>query len=188
MMKKLLGSALLCSLLTLIGCSTTGGTTPAQKRQAVLDMKNQVLAELYKIKPSVKAQLGAAPGYAVFSNANIYVFLASFGGGYGVVKNNDTGQHTYMKMGEAGLGLGAGAKDFRIVLVFHKKEVMERFIEHGWAFGGQADAAAKAGDKGVAVGGEAILDNVTAYQITESGLALQATLKGTKYWRDPELN
>ena len=59
---------------------------------------------------------------------------------------------------------------------------------HGWAFGAQADAAAKASDKGAAVGGEATVDNITIYQLTESGLALQATVKGTKYWKDNSLN
>jgi len=65
---------------------------------------------------------------------------------------------------------------------------MSRFIESGWEFGGRADAAAKASDKGAAVGGEVLGDNITIYQITESGLALQATVKGTKYWKDGTLN
>ena len=43
-------------------------------------------------------------------------------------------------------------------------------------------------DKGVAVGGELTLDNMTIYQLTETGLALQATVKGTKYWKDESLN
>ena len=93
-----------------------------------------------------------------------------------------------MKMGEAGIGLGLGAKDFRAVFVFHSADTMKRFIEHGWTFGVQADAAAKASDKGAAVGGEITADNITIYQLTESGLALQATLKGTKYWKDDSLN
>lgn len=54
--------------------------------------------------------------------------------------------------------------------------------------GGHADAAAKAGDKGGAVSAEALIDRVTVYQLTESGLALQATVKGTKFWVDKELN
>ena len=93
-----------------------------------------------------------------------------------------------MKMGEVGIGLGLGVKDFRAVFVFHDAKTLERFVEHGWAFGGQADAAAKAGDKGAAVAGEAVIDNITIYQLTESGLALQATVKGTKYWKDDSLN
>ena len=46
----------------------------------------------------------------------------------------------------------------------------------------------KAGDKGGAVGAEASVDDVTIYQFTEAGLALQATLKGTKFWLDKDLN
>jgi lipid-binding SYLF domain-containing protein len=176
------------SLLMLGGCSSNSATTVTQKRQAVQTMNDEVLTELFALKPSVRSQINSAPGYAVFDNANVNLILASFGGGYGVVTNNLTGQQTYMKMAEVGVGLGAGVKDFRVVFVFHNEDVMSRFVEKGWAFGAQADAAAKAGDKGIAKGGEVIVDNVTIYQLTESGLALQATVKGTKYWKDDELN
>lgn len=187
-MNRILALICIFLLLGVTGCATTGGKSKAEKRQSVLNMKNDVLAELYKIKPDVKSQISNAPGYAVFSNANVYVIFASFGGGYGVVKNNSTGKHTFMNMGEVGLGLGIGVKDFRGVFVFHNAETLDRFVEHGWAFGGQADAAAKASDKGGAVGGEITVDNITIYQITEAGLAIQATVKGTKYWKDDDLN
>ena len=151
-------------------------------------MKQDVLTDLYKVKPDVQAQLNSAVGYAVFSNANIYLIFASVGGGYGVAVNNSNGKHTYMNMGELGAGLGAGVKDIRLIMVFHTSASFNRFINHGWTIGGQADAAAKASDKGAAVGGEAIIDNVSVYQLTESGLALQATIKGTKFWQDASLN
>ena len=170
------------------GCATTKGTTPQEKREAVLSMKNAVLADLYKVRSMAKAEVAAAPGYAVFSNANIYLFFVGVGGGHGVVHDSKTGKNTFMKMGEAGVGLGLGVKDFRVVFIFHDRAVMEKFIGSGWEFGGQADAAAKASDKGAAVGGEAVFDGITIYQLTESGLALQATVKGTKYWKDDELN
>ena len=187
-MKRIVSLIGVVFLLAILGCATTGGDSKAEKRAAILKMKNEVLADLYKIKPDVKAQIASAPGYAVFSNANVYVIFLSAGGGHGVVKNNRTGEHTYMKMGEVGVGLGIGVKDFRGVFVFHNVETMNRFVEQGWAFGGQADAAAKASDKGAAVGGEITVDNITIYQLTEAGLALQATLKGTKYWKDDTLN
>ena len=116
------------------------------------------------------------------------MILASFGGGYGVVRNNRSGKYTYMKMGEVGVGLGLGAKDFRLVFVFQGDASMKRFVESGWAVGAQADAAAKVDDKGAAVGGEITVDNMTIYQLTENGMALQATIKGTKYWKDDDLN
>jgi len=184
---KILLSAMVISIL-LAGCATTKGTTLRDKRRAVLDMKNQALRDLYKVKPWTRNQITTAPGYAVFSDANVNIIFASFGGGYGVVRNNRTGKYTYMKMGELGIGLGLGVKDFRAIFVFHDYGTMRRFIDSGWEFGGHADAAAKASDKGAAVGGEVLLDNITIYQLTESGLALQATIKGTKFWKDDALN
>jgi len=170
------------------GCATTTGITPQEKRQAVLSMKSKVLADLYEVRSKARAEIAAAPGYAVFSNANVYLFFIAAGGGYGVVQDNKTGRQTFMKMGEAGVGLGLGVKDFRAVFIFHNRAVMEKFISSGWEFGGQADAAAKASDKGAAVGGEAVFGDITIYELTESGLALQATVKGTKYWKDDDLN
>jgi lipid-binding SYLF domain-containing protein len=187
-MYRITAFILMVLLLNLSGCATTGNKSTAEKRQAVLNMKNEVLSDLYSIKPDVKSQISNAPGYAVFSNANINIIFASFGGGYGVVKSNTTGKNTFMNMGEVGLGLGLGVKDFRGVFVFHSADTMNRFVEHGWAFGAQADAAAKASDKGGAVGGELTVDNITIYQLTKAGLALQATIKGTKYWKDSALN
>lgn len=176
----------LCAVF-ISGC-VSNNQTPAEKRQAVNSMKNTVLTELYQQKPSVRKQIESAAGYGVFSNANINLVLASFGGGYGVVKNNRTGKSTYMNMGEVGVGFGLGVKDFRAVFVFHNQQTLTRFVEQGWAFGAQADAAAKTSEKGAAVSGEVTLDNITIYQLTETGLALQATVKGTKYWKDSELN
>lgn len=173
--------------LFLTGCATTGGTTVQEKRQAVIAMKNDVLTDLYKLYPQAQNEIASAPGYAVFSNANVNVIFASFGGGYGVVQEK-SGKQTYMKMGEAGIGLGLGVKDFRAVFIFKNQSTLERFISSGWEFGGHADAAAKASEQGAAVGGEALIDHIIIYQITKSGLVLQATVKGTKYWKDEELN
>ena len=175
-------------VLILSGCVTTGATTVSQKRQAILDMRQEVLSDLYKLHPEARSKIVHSPGYAVFSNANINLVLASFSGGQGVVTNNHTGKRTFMKMGEVGIGFGLGVKDFRAVFVFNNRKTLQDFISKGWEVGAHADAAAKAQEKGAAVGGEILLNGVTIYQLTESGLALQATVKGTKYWKDPELN
>ena len=169
------------------GCASNQGKSVSQQRQSIENMRAETLNTLYRQKPYAADTIERSAGYAVFSNANVNLIFASAGGGYGVVHSN-AGKVTYMKMGELGVGLGAGVKDFRLVMVFHTPAAMQRFIEHGWAFGAQADAAAKAGDKGGAVGAEASVDDVTIYQFTEAGLALQATLKGTKFWVDKDLN
>ena len=175
-------------LIILTGCATTGSKPVSDKRASVQEMRQNVLTEIYQQKPDVQSQVASAAGYAVFSNANINLILASFGGGYGVVHDNYTKQDIYMNMGEVGLGLGAGVKDFRVLMVFHSAEALNYFVNKGWAFGAQADATAKASDKGGAVGAEAIVNNITIYQLTQSGLSLQATIKGTKFWKNRELN
>ena len=72
-----------------------------------------------------------------------------------------------MNMGEVGIGLGAGVKDFRALMVFHSRDALNYFVEKGWASGAQADAAAKTSDKGGAVAGEAIVtSNISVYQLT----------------------
>ncbi|WDE01842.1 YSC84-related protein [Thalassomonas actiniarum] len=185
---RILTAMILTLPLVLTGCASMGEGTKAEKQQQILKMKDSVLTQLFAKKPDTRAQINAAPGYAVFSNASINLLLVSAGTGYGVVKNRSTGHYTYMNMAEGGVGLGLGAKDYRLVLVFHNSRAINEFIDSGWSFGGHADAAAKAADKGASVEGEAHYGDVTVYSFTESGLALQATVKGIKFWQDKALN
>jgi lipid-binding SYLF domain-containing protein len=187
-MKKTAILAVLALSLALTGCSPGSKLTNAEKIQAIDTMADENLQRLYTEKPDTKGEVKEAAGYAAFSNANINIIFASMGGGFGVVVDNKNGDKTYMKMGSGGLGLGLGAKDYRQVMVFNTKESMDKFIETGWTFGGHADAAAKTGDKGGEVSGEGAIGDVKVYAMTEAGLALQATVTGTKYYKDKELN
>ncbi len=186
-MKSVLTCCVVLLAFSIVGCSAPGKTR-SEQRQHINSMRQQVLSELYQVAPDARGDIRKAPGYAVFSNVNVYLLFVSGGNGYGVVVDNATGNKTYMNMGEAGVGFGAGAKDYRLVFVFDTRAVMQRFIDTGWTFSGQADAAAKAQEKGAALGGQVVADGVRVYQLTETGLALQATVKGTKYWKDGDLN
>ncbi len=165
--------------------------TADEQRAAIKQTRDDVLAELYKLNPAAQTRIKKAAGYAVFTNVGVNLVLASFAGGHGIVveKGMIRDTETYMKMGSAGLGLGLGVKDFRAVFVFDDAAKLRAFVEKGWDFSGQADAAAKSNEKGgaVATAGN-IADGVAVYQITKNGLALQATLQGTKYWKDQNLN
>jgi lipid-binding SYLF domain-containing protein len=180
-------ATLLITAIFVAACAAPGQTRQDQ-RQHIDRTEQSVLNELFRLKPDLRDDLTRAPGYAVFSNVNVNLLLASASTGYGVAVDNQTRQRTYMKMGELGVGLGFGVKDFRALFLFDSPEVMDRFVNRGWSFGGHADAAAKAQDKGAAIGGEVVADGMRVYQLTESGIALQATLKGTKFWKDAELN
>lgn len=178
---------MILAVFLLASCANQGASV-AEQRSAINQMANESLQRLYKEKPGSQEMVKAAAGYAVFDSAEVNVILASFGGGYGVAVNK-SGKRTYMKMGTAGVGLGAGVKDFKAVFLFRDNETFTKFVEEGWEFGGHADAAAQAGEKGGSAGGKATLDQaITVFQFTETGLALQATVTGTKYWKDDELN
>ena len=170
-------------------CMTPPGDTVASQRQSVNNMRRDALTKLYKIRPGTRAIIRRAAGYGVFSNVNINLLLVSAGAGWGIVRDNRTGKTTYMKMGSAGIGIGLGVKDFRGIFVFTTRKAMRQFVEHGWNASAQADAAAKTGKQGAALAGAIdVAPGIKLYQITEHDLALQATIQGTKFWKDDELN
>ena len=171
------------------GCGPGRRFSVSERKEIIQSMEAETLQRLYREEPETRAKIKNAAGYGVFANANVNLFLFSGGGGYGVVVSNATGKRTYMKMGLGGIGLGLGVKDYRQVLIFNSKDVLYKFVYSGWKFGGHADAAAKAGSSGGELSAEgAIGADIEAYSMTESGLALQATIAGTKYWKNAALN
>jgi len=169
------------------------GPTPDEERAEIQQLREETLTQLYDESPAAKEQIQNAVGYAVFSNFGLNIFLLSTGNGKGIAHDVASGKDTYMNMFSAGVGIGLGVKTFRGVFIFHTRQVFDKFVETGWDFTGQADAAATtdAADKaelGAADGAVSLVDGVTVYQLTDKGLALQATLQGTKYWQDDDLN
>ncbi len=176
-------------LLTLVtACMSPKGNTVAEKRQAAQSMRSETLAQLYEVHPYAKTQIDQAVGYGVFSNVGINLFLLSTASGWGIVRDKKTGQDTYMKMYSVGIGPGLGVKDFRGVFVFTSERALNQFVEGGWDASAQADAAAIAEDKGVAWAAAVdVAPGIKLYQLIQNGLALQATIQGTKFWKDDEL-
>ena len=160
-----------------------------QKRADVRKMANETLARLYKVLPSAKEAVSKSAGYAVFSNFGTKIMFAGGGSGKGVAVNNKTKKETFMKMVEVQAGVGLGIKKFRLVWVFENQADLSRFIDSGWEFGGQVSAAAKTNDKGAAFAGAmSVSPGIWLYQLTDDGLALEFTGKGTKYYKDDDLN
>lgn len=200
------------SLVGLLGgCATPRGGSSMDKQAYVREMRDKTLNDFFAAQPDLRNRVNEAAGYGVFSNVNVTLLFISSGHGYGVVKDNATGKETYMRMAGLGAGLGAGLKDFRALFVFPTAAALDKFVTEGWEFGGQAEGAVTAGDKGVAAGGHASAASggaaagtgakaqsasavpsaagaIEIYRLTDTGLALHATVDGTKYWRDGELN
>jgi lipid-binding SYLF domain-containing protein len=220
---------ILCLILTLALATSAQawpfgpmGDSNAEKKANIHKQRDEMLAQLYTSNPEMKKILKKSAGYATFSQVSVNLLLLATANGYGVVVDNKTRKETFMRMGSLGGGIGAGVKDVRVIFVFHDAKVMKQFVEEGWQFGGQADAAAKYQDTGVSAeqnvkgnvnftdgtvsagsstdlraGTEksdatgaavATRGGMEVYQFTESGVALQATVSGTKYWKDSKLN
>jgi lipid-binding SYLF domain-containing protein len=177
-------------LLTLLGgCATPQGESAADKREYVQRTVRETLAEAYQQNPALRGKLQQAAGYGVFSNVGTKLLMLSTGHGFGLVHDNATGEETYMRMAEVGAGLGAGVKRFRAVLVFHHPQTLRHFVERGWDVGADIGVAAKTDQQGTQGSlGASLQQDIEIYQFTEQGLELAATLAGTKYWKDPELN
>jgi lipid-binding SYLF domain-containing protein len=159
-----------------------------KKQKAVLKMRDQALADLYKGQPEAEAKIKKAAGYAVFDSGGIHLFLLATSRGNGVAVDNGTKQPTYMKMKQVGAGPGLGVKDYRVVVIFKKAATMKKFMDSGWSFGGEADAAAKSKNDGGAAATSGAAGDMEIYTMTKKGIALQATLGGTKFSKDDELN
>ncbi len=183
-------AAVLLSLTGFLGFAGNAlAASPAEARAEIQKMRATTLERLYKVHPAARADVQKAAGYAVFSNVGINLILLSAAGGSGVAHDNRSGKDTYMKMVSGGFGIGLGVKDFRGVFVFSTTEKLNQFTNSGWEASAQADAAAKAGDKGgAAAGAITVAPGVNLYQLTENGLALQATIQGTKYFKNDDLN
>src|ERR1051326_4512140 len=125
------------------------GDSIAEKKSNIRKQRDEMLADLYKSNPEMKRIIGKAAGYATFKQVSVNLLLLATANGCGLVKDNQSKKVTFMRMGSLGGGVGAGVKDVRVIFVFHDPAVMRQFIEEGWQFGGQADAAAKYQDTGV---------------------------------------
>jgi lipid-binding SYLF domain-containing protein len=177
----------LCVLL-IAGCATPQGDTASEKRASVQQMAQDTLTEAYRLNPGLQGKVKRAAGYGVFSNRSSKILLMSSGNGYGLVRDNRTGRDTYMRMAEVGGGLGFGIKDFRALFVFRDDQTLRQFVDSGWDFGGDVGAAAKTRTQGGQVSAGASAQGIEIYQFTDRGLELAATVAGTKYWQDEELN
>ena len=161
--------------------------SPAERRAAIDKATAKTLAEVYKKYPKARGQIARASGYAVFHTGGIQALFLGAGAGEGVAISH--GKKTYMGMIQGKVGLGLGVKDAREVWVFTTPKAYKAFVDSGWSADASAGATAKAGDTGAQVAGAVRLaDDVYVYQFSENGLIAEATVAGSKYSKDDELN
>ena len=179
-------------VLFAVGGSASAAMTAKEKdkeRTEIRKESGKILSALYKAQPSAKKAVDSAAGYATFSNFGVKIFLAGSGSGKGVAIMKGDQKEVFMKMLEVQAGLGIGVKSFRLVFVFESQGAFNNFVNSGWDSSAQATAAATTGSKGGSYAGAMQLTSGTwLYQLTDQGLAAELTVKGTKYYKNDDLN
>ncbi|WP_141057923.1 YSC84-related protein [Stenotrophomonas rhizophila] len=190
-------TALAAAFVLGVGCTSApprnadGSATVAtqEARNKARAATAEVLSRLYAAQPSARQAIASSAGYAVFRSFGVKVLVAGGGSGHGVAIETASGRETFMRMVEIQAGLGFGAKTFDLVWVFKTPAAYANFTTHGFEVGGQATLAAKVDQAGGGLTGAVqVSDGVWVYQMTESGLAAELTVKGTRYYPDTSLD
>lgn len=158
--------------------------TPDQARAKIDSNAEAALARLFRESSAAKGQFEAAAGYAVFDTRK-FSLLITTGTGTGVAVDKSSKKRTYMKMATGGLNIGGGVKFYQVVFLFPDKATLNDFVENGWS--ADTEIGAESGDEGASLGVQ-LKNGVIVHNLSDEGLVLAATLTGTKYWTDDDLN
>ncbi|MEM1140950.1 MAG: YSC84-related protein [Pseudomonadota bacterium] len=162
---------------------------PDDERKQLQEARQAALSKLFREKPGSRDELEQAKGYAVFSNVGINVLVVSTQRGGGILRDNRDGGDSYYQMFSAGGGWGMGVKDSSVIFVFETDSALNQFESEGWDFSAQVDANLESESQGDGVEtAVTAMPGTKIYQLTDAGIALQATLQGTKFWPDEDLN
>ncbi len=185
--------------LGLVGCAALvcvaflGGVaaaaSPDEQRAEIRRMAMSTLDQLYAAQPSARKAVQKAAGYAVFSEISTKILLAGGGGGKGVVVDTKSGQETFMLMAMLQAGYGMGITRSHLVWVFERESDLQNFVSNGLILGTDINLQVNPGLGGdLYQGAVQVSPGVWLYQLSDEGLALDLTVEGTKYFKDPDLN
>lgn len=178
----------ICALLVMSSLALAADKDDA--RAKVRKQSEQVLTRLYAAQPAARQVIAASRGYATFSRWGLALGPVGGGFGKGLLVAKPSGRETFMRFVEGSAGLGFGIKKYDLIFVFQNEKALSDFANKGWEAGGQATMAAKTnatGGKAIA-GAVSVSPGVWVYQNTDKGLAAEISVKGTKYYKDNDLN
>lgn len=191
-MKKwltLLMATLMVCLMTSTVFAATSQEKIAKERAQIESLQEKALQNLYAKVPSAENVIKNCYAYATLSNTGIKLGLLGDAHGRGLAVNNTTGEKIYMRMKEMGLGIGLGVKEYDLIFVISTERAWNSFISGDIKFASSAEASASDGQAGGAVEGASLAANgIWVYQMTKKGLALDASIKGTKIYPYKKLN
>lgn len=191
-MKKifvLLMTALLVCFMTATSFAADNQEKIDKERAEIDALSVKALDNLYEKVPSSQNIIKNCYAYATLSNTGMKIGLFGDAHGRGLAINNATDEKVYMRMKELGIGIGLGIKEYDLIFVIETENAWKDFFSGEIKFAGSAEAAAKDGVTGDSLEGATYAsEGIWVYQITKKGLALDASIKGTKVYADKKLN
>ena len=188
-MKKFFTVATILFCLLTVTTAFAASSSVAEQRRQVDELCDRTLQKLYAKYPHAQRVINQCYAYATLSNSGVKVLFVGSSHGRGVAINNYTGEKVYLRMKELSAGLGLGAKEYNLIFLLNTRDAWENFIAGKTRFGAAAEASADDGVSGGTIeGAEYVAPGVWVFQMTTKGLTLEATLKGTKIYKDKKLN
>lgn len=189
-MKKffVMATVLLC-MFTVTTAFAAKQSADEQRRQ-IDSLSDKTLAQLYAKYPKAQRIIeNECYAWATLSNTGIKLGIFGDAHGRGIAYNNQTGEKFYIRMKELDAGLGLGAKEYNLIFLINTRDAWDNFIAGKTRFGAAAEASANDSVHGGSFeGAEYVAPGVWVYQMTTKGLALEATVKGMKIYKDKKLN
>ena len=177
----------LAMILTLAGCagSPPSPISPAmlvepsssplsekarmEQRQAVLEVRNDTLSQLFKLRPAARAEIAQAAGYGVFEINRLNVILVDAHGRGVVFDRASGGKPTYMQMTRTSIDADGTLSPYWQILVFGDPQRLAEFI----AAGASAEPASDS--------------SIKVYRLSSRGVSVQAD-EDARYTWCPYLN
>jgi lipid-binding SYLF domain-containing protein len=186
-MKSRLFAPLLALLLALCAGAALADKDKAAHQEQLRKAADATLQKFYQSQPQLEAEVKASPGYAVFTTYGVTFLLGGAGGG-GTAHDKD-GKVTYMTMAQASAGPQVGIGSKEMLLVFKTPEAYKDFVDKGWDVNAAGAVSMGAGKHQAGGGaGDQFVNNATVYTYSKNGIEVGATVAGTKFWKDKELN
>ncbi|TXS96548.1 hypothetical protein FV139_03460 [Parahaliea maris] len=166
--------ALVVSMLLLMSC-TLSAESPTPSAAELDAMGKETVSRLLEYNPELAASLESAAGYVVIAMASTKIPGVGAGRGYGVVTDNASNSHAYIRVTQFEAGGGIGAQRYRLLVVLEKQRLVNKFIAGGWRYTGSADVGASAveGTAGPTATGK----GYQVYRLTDEGAAATVTVR-----------
>ena len=178
-------SAAALSLLTTMGCTTTGTNSgdPAARRNSIDAGADSALLRLYEQATGSRELVSSAQGVLVFPavvSAGLVV-----GGTHGSGALRKAGRTSgYFSMTAASFGLLAGAQSKSVFILFMTQEALGRFEgSNGWTAGVDGSVALISVGANTGVNTRDVQQAIIGFVLTNAGFMADFSMNGTRIGR-----